>query len=315
MPRCCGGASCSCVLEEAAHINIVGTGSPGDPFVIAADVAVQVADNPTFDLTLTGLGTAASPWVIGVTFAATAKLNDLPDVTAPTPTNGQVLGWDTATSQWTPRAPTTAAAGAVLHDTSLAGDGSAGTPLQVLRDPSAYLGTTAQGLGMNANGINQLARKFPDAAARTAAVVPPTLNTLSLLDTAPGQIDYWDGAAWTQAGGSFLLAAVTGQEMYQMSGAYAGGRLKVVVRNVTTTTDGNGEFDAITPADLTGQAGIMSAHAQPIAPPGGLSSIPTPFVVALAGASGGLRGKAFRVDTGAPLTLSPVNLTVTAFIY
>src|SRR5262245_28578094 len=315
MPRCCGGASCSCVLEEAAHINIAGTGSPADPFVIEGDVALQVTDNATFDLTLTGLGTVLSPWVLEAKYAATAKLNDLPDVTAPAPTNGQVLGWDSATSQWTNRAPTTAASGSVQHDTSLAGDGSAGTPLQVLRDPSAYLGTTAQGLGLNSNGINQLARKFADAAARAATVVPPTLNTLSLLATRPGQIDYWDGDSWEMAGGSFLLGAVAGQEMYQMSGPYSGGRLTVAVQNITATTDGNGEFDAIPAANLTAAGGIMSAFAQPIAPSGGLSAVATPFMVVLAGTAGALRGKAYRIDNGAPLTLSPINLTVTAYIY
>jgi hypothetical protein len=203
----------------------------------------------------------------------------------------------------------------VLHDTSLAGDGSAGANLQVAEDPNGFLTTGAGGLGLTDTGKNRLVRRFADSAARNAASPAPALNTISVLDTAAGQLDYWDGDSWEMAGGAFLVTPITGQEMYQMSGPYTGGRLKVAVRNVTTTTDGNGEFDAITSADLAGQAGIMSAWAQPIAPPGGLSSISTPFVVALAGASGGLRGKAYRVDSGAPMTLSPVTLTVCAYIY
>lgn len=314
MPRCCGGASCSCVIQEGPHIQIAGTGSPADPFVVAGDVDLEVTDNTVFNLTLNGAGTVASPWNLSAAFASTATLNDLPDVTAVGMTNGQVLGWDSGTSQWTPRAPTTAASGSVTHDTSLAGDGSAGTPLQVQEDPAAYLTTRAPGLGVSDAGINQMVRKFADEAARTAASPAPTTNTLSVLGTAPGAIDYYDGSAWKSAGGAFLLGAVSGEEMYQMSGPYAGGRLTVLVKNVEEVTDADGMFDAIPSTDLAGRAGIMSAMAQPI-PTTSLLAVPTPFMVMLAGEGGALRGRAFRVDDGTPLPLTTINLSLTAFVY
>jgi hypothetical protein len=314
MPRCCGAASCSCVIQEGVHMQIVGVGSPADPFVVSADVDLEVADNSVFNLTLTGLGTAAVPWVLSTAFAATAKLNDLPDVTAPSPTNGQVLGWDSGTSQWTNRAPTTAASGSVTHDTSLAGDGSAGTPLQVAEDPAGFLVTRAPGLGLSDAGINQTVRKFADSTARSSATPAPTTNTLSVLGDRPGQIDYYDGTTWKSAGGSFLLANVAGQEMYQMSGPYTGGRLTVMVANVSALTDVNGIFDAIGSAALAGRAGIMSAFCQPTAPTG-LAVVSSPFAVMLNGEAGALRGRAYTLVDGLPLALAQVTCTVTAYVY
>lgn len=315
MPRCCGGASCSCVIQEGAHIQIVGVGSPADPFVIVGDVDLEVVDNSVFNLTLGGLGTQAVPWILGIDFAATAKLNDLPDVNTPAPTNGQVLGWDDATKLWTARNPTTAASGAVLHDTSLVGDGSAGTPLQVQEDPAGYLITRTPGLGLSDAGINSTVRKFADGTARAAAAPAPTVNTLSVLGTSPGQIDYYDGTQWLSAGGAFLLAPATGEEMYQMSGPYVGGRLTVMVQNVSTITDVNGMFDAIDSATLAGRAGIMSASAQPICDSNGLIGIPAPFAVYLNGEAGALKGRAYALSDGTPLAFSQINLSVTAFVY
>ena len=39
------------------------------------------------------------------------------------------------------------------------------------------------------------------------------------------------------------------------------------------------------------------------------------YTVMLAGEAGALRGRAFRLDYGLPLAASPVNCTVTAFVY
>ena len=312
-PRCCGGASCSCVVDEGMHIQITGTGSAADPFVITGDIALQAQDNTVFDVSLTGLGTIAVPWQLSVNYAATAKLNDLPDVNAPAPTNGQVLGWDTATSQWTNRAPTTAAAGTITHDTS--GDGSAGASLQVNEDPARLLATTPAGLGLSDTGVNQLARKFADATARAAASPAPTVNTLSLLGSSPGQIDYYDGTTWKSAGGAFLLGPVTGQEMYQMSGPYAGGRLTVLVAHVSAITDTNGIFDVIDSTTLAGRAGVMSATVQPIADANGLLGVPAPYVVVLSGEGGALRGRAYTISDGVPLAAAQVTCTATAFVY
>lgn len=310
MPRCCGGASCSCAIEGGSHIEVAGVGSATDPFVIVGDVDLEVVDNASFNLTLAGLGTLVSPWQLSVAYAATAKLADLPDVSETAPTNGQVLAFNTATGLWGPVAPTTAASGAVLHDTSLAGDGSAGTPLQVQEDPAAGLTTRPAGLGLADSAINQLVRKFPTVAARTAATPVPTLNTLSLVDSEPGEIDYWDGDSWEPAGGAFLLGDVAGQEFYQLSGAYAGGRLAIITRNILTTTDATGAFVVLAATELAGRAGVMSVNTQII-----YGVAPVPIVVEVEGVGGAIIGHAFRVDDGTVYALGTVGLMVHAFVY
>jgi hypothetical protein len=314
MPRCCGSASCACVIEAGAHIVVDGIGSPADPFVIVGDVGVVAKDNTVFDITVTGLGTAAVPWQVEANYAATAKLNDLPDVNAPSPTNTQVLSWDTATSQWIARAPTTAAAGSVTHDTSLLGDGSGATPLQINEDPARMLATAAGGLGLSDTGMNSIVRRFADTAARTAATPAPVQNALTMLGTNPGQIDYWTGTAWLPAG--VFLLAMTGQEMYALSGSFTGAqRVTYRVQNVQSTTDSNGEFDVLSPADLSGKAGVLTVTAQPFQPTGGPTAITMPYVVMLAPINGGIRGVAFRLDDGQPLGSSAVAVTVTALLY
>lgn len=310
MPRCCGGATCSCAIEAGQHIQIAGVGSATDPFVIIGDVDLEVSDNTTFNLTLGGTGTLASPWLLSVAFAATAKLNDFPDVNVPAPTNGQVLAWNSSTSQWEAVAPTTAASGALTHDTSLSGDGSAGSPLQVQEDPAGLLTTRAPGLGLSDTGINQTVRKFATEAARTAATPAPTLNTLSLVDSNPGQIEYFNGTSWSIAGGVFRLGSIVGEEFYQLSGPYASGRLTLVTLNLMTSTDSNGVFTIFDATALAGWGGVMSIGTQQI---NGVGSVP--YVVQAAGVGGAVLGYAYRIDDGQPLGLNTVSLSVTAFLY
>lgn len=311
MPRCCGGASCSCVIQSGAHMQIAGTGSTDDPFVLIADVDLEVTDNTTFDLTLGGLGTNANPWTIGVNFAATAKLTDLPDVNAPAPTNAQVLGWNSTTNQWEAQAPTTAAAGSVTHDTSLAGDGSAGTPLQVQEDPARYLATTGAGLGLSDAGMNSIVRRYTDATARSTATPAPVLNSLSMLDSTPGQIDTWNGTAWVPAG--VFALDMTGQQLLSLSGPYTGTqRVTFIVRNVSATTDSLGVFDVIPALDLAGRAGVLSVSVQPTA---GSTGITQPYSVMVVPDAGGIKGVAFQLTDGTPLALVPITCTVTAYLY
>lgn len=314
MPRCCGGASCSCVIDNGLHIQVAGSGSPSDPFVIIGDVDLDAVDNQVFDLTLNGIGTVASPWSLEVDFAPTARLDDLPDVNAPAPTNAQVLGWDSATSRWTARAPTTAAAGTVTHDTSLAGDGSAGAPLQANEDPARMLGTTGAGLGLNDAGMNSIVRRFADAPARAAATPAPVQNALTILGSNPGQVDYWDttAAAWSPTGVFTLL--LLSDALVEASGAYTGTRITFLIQNVDTITADDGTFDAVTPEELAGRAGVLAASVQATAP-GGIASVTTPFSVVVAPEAGGIKGIAYRLDDGEPMALSPVTCTVIALVY
>jgi len=313
MPRCCGGASCSCVIHAGQNVTITGIGSPSDPFIIHANVVLTATDGPVFDLAVTGDGTVDDPWTIEAQYTGSAQLTDHPNVDATTVTDGQVLAYDAALGKWVPRAPVTATAGTVLTDTSLTGDGAVGTPLQVQENPDRLLSTTAAGLGLSDEGMNSVVRRFADTAERDAATPGPVANALSILGTVPGQIDYWDGAAWVGSGNFDL--DVQGEEFYQMSGPYtADRRITYVVRNVATSTDTDGQFDAISALDLAGKAGVLTATVTPTLP-GGPGSVVVPYGIMLAPSAGGLRGVAYRIDNGEPLSLSQVACTVVALTY
>lgn len=312
MARCCGGSSCACSIQAGPHIVMEGTGAPGDPFVVTGDVALTVSDTPSIDLSLSGPGTEEVPWNLSGRLASTSTLNDMGDVNA-TPTNGQVLAWNSSLLEWRAVNPTTAAVGSVSTDASLSGDGSAGSPLQVREDPDRLLASTTAGLGLSNTGVNSTVRHFADAAARTSANPSPILNSVSVLDSAPGKLDFWDGVAWSSAG-TFLLA-MQGPELYAMSGPYTGvERVTMWVANVLTVTDDVGFFDVITATDLSGRAGVLTATVTPTTGGEDLGTV-VPWVSVIAGVSGGLRGAAYRVDDGTALPQAPIAATVIALLY
>ena len=267
MPSCCGsGATCACKVSPGEGIDVTGTGSANDPFVVTADVNLIVDDNPRFNLTLTG--GAGSPGATRGTLDGRrlrgnlAKLDDVPDVNAPNPANGQVLGFDTSTSTWTPRAPTTAAAGSVLHGPALTGDGSAGTPLAVVADTARYIQTSASGVGLNDVGMNSVVRRFADDVARAAAVPVPGLNSLSMLDSNPGRVDYWDGSQWTPLLGR-SDTVIVGGNFLALSGAYNGSqRLTHYMKQVALVSDASGNVDVLDLSDLGGRGGVITCMFQ-----------------------------------------------------
>ncbi|MEU2487034.1 hypothetical protein ABZ593_20800 [Streptomyces sp. NPDC012617] len=66
MAACCGVPRCSCSVIAGPGVTVDGNGSPGAPYVISSEsgepTALTVTDSSTVDLTLTGDGTAASPY-------------------------------------------------------------------------------------------------------------------------------------------------------------------------------------------------------------------------------------------------------------
>jgi hypothetical protein len=312
IPRCCGGASCSCSIQAGPHITILGTGGPEDPFVISGDVDLEVTDTGTVDLTLSGAGTEAAPWSLSGRFSTSSKLNDLGDVSV-SPSNGEVLAWNTSLGEWRAVAPTTAEAGSVSTDGSLTGDGSAGSPLQVREDSARLLATAPGGLGLSDAGINSTIRHFVDDTTRAAANPSPGLNTMSTLDSNPGELDYWTGSGWSPAG-TFLLA-LDGDELYAMSGSYTGEqRITLMVRNIITTTDDLGTFEVVPTDALAGRAGVLSAQCTPST--GGLPlGSGVPWTVVLVGEGGALKGTAYRLDDGTAMPSTPVAASVLALLY
>lgn len=303
MSKCCGGASCACLIEAGAHAEVTGSGSSQDPFVIVGDVDLEVTDNSVFNLTLTGGGTIVSPWNLQVAFAGTASLNDLPDVDLTGAILGDVLGYDG--TDWVPVAPTTIAPGAITTDDSLDGDGSVGDPLLVLHDADRFTDTTATGIGLNDAGINRLNRKFGDTSARGLASPAPDLNTLSMLDSAPGQVDYWTGSQWLPIIGAFDLDVVG--ELLVMSGGYTSGPITVMIRQINVVTNVDGTFDAFSVADLTGAAGVLSAVFQPT---GALS-----FSAVLNGDTNKIEGTAYQLLDGSVYGSQAISGTAIAWVY
>lgn len=305
---CCGGGTCSCRITtpEDSRFIIAGSGQPSDPFVLDIELVVEGGDNTTFDTSITGSGSTADPFVISTAYAASARLDDLPDVNVPSPSNGQVLAWNTASGRWVASAPTTAPTGAVQHGTSLSGDGSAGSPLNVATDSAHLMASWPAGVGLSDAGMTSVTRHFIDAAARTAGLPTPTLNALSMLDTAPGVVDFWNGIAWQMLPNQTRWNNI-GQFM-QLSGPWTAGLAPtVLVRQVSTTTDGAGLFDVLSTTDLSGFSGVLTVAFQET------GSVAWKCMVNPG--TGKVVGTAYRMTDGSVFAGQPITGTVQAILY
>jgi hypothetical protein len=259
-----------------------------------------------FDLGISGDGTLESPWILRVGYAATSQLADVPDVAETAPSNGQVLAWNSSLQQWVPSAPATTAAGLINHDGSMTGDGSTGSPLAVKPNTARYLSVTTSGVGVSDAGVNALVRVFPDAATRAAASPVPTTNTISLLNSNPGQIDYWNGATWQPITNGIGVDIQPGQFM-SLSGAYNGGPVTHYIDQFSTTTDGSGLFEVIAAADLSGYAGVLWVSVTPRGT--------TPWMAMVHADTNRVTANAYRIDTGAAYAGVAIDGMVSALLY
>lgn len=133
MARCnCAGGACACLIQGGGGIDVSGSGTPTNPYIISGTGSVagalQVADTATINLSGAGAGIPGDPFVIsGV---ATLTMMDLTNVidTAPTAV-GQVPTW--TGTQFTFQTPAAAPAGSVATWASMDGDGSAPNPLRL----------------------------------------------------------------------------------------------------------------------------------------------------------------------------------------
>lgn len=70
MARCgcaANDSACACLIVNGSNTTVTGNGSSVQPYkinVAVASVALQVQDTPSIDLSLSGLGTPASPWLL-----------------------------------------------------------------------------------------------------------------------------------------------------------------------------------------------------------------------------------------------------------
>jgi len=309
MPNCCQGASCACRITttETGHMLVTGSGSANDPFILSADVALAVQDNVQFDMTLSGEGNAASPWIISNGYAPTARLANIPDVNATSPTQGEVLGWDDATSMWTATPPTTAPVGAVSTDGSLAGDGSAGTPLTVVPDASRLVQTSTAGVGLSNSGMAAVIQHFASAAARDAINPAPVLNQLTMLDDRPGRVDYWTGTVWAPVLDTISVVP-TSPALLELSGPYnVLAPITHWLRNVSLTADGSGNVTLISSADLAGYAGVLDMHFQ--------ETGTVPIRVLATVVANQIRGTAYGLTDGTPAAGVTVTGMIRAYLY
>lgn len=243
-------------------IEIDGVGTLQDPFSISF-TGVDVDDTASVNMSI--VWDEVRGYVISAEAVTSGMLADLSDVNIPSPTNGQVLAYNTTTHKWEAHAPTTAPGGALTTDNSLTGDGSVGDILEVAHQTGRFTGTFSSGIGMTDAGIQQLVRTFATASARAAADPTPELNALSVLDTAPGVINYWDGTAWqtlnTGSGVAGLGFKVIGSAQVPISGDYAGGAVTLLIKGFNTTLNTDKTFTMFTNSDLASYAGILGAWA------------------------------------------------------
>lgn len=124
----CDGV-CQCRIVSGGGVNIGGSGTSNDPYVISADptVPLDAVDTPTVNMELSGDGTTGDPYVLSS--EATVSMGDLTDVTAPGPADGDTLVW--SVDHWQPQPPSTVPPGSVSTGTGLAGDGSQANPISV----------------------------------------------------------------------------------------------------------------------------------------------------------------------------------------
>ena len=303
---CCGGNTCACQIIGEGGVTIEGSGQPSDPFIINADTYHTDSNNGQFVVDATGTGTSANPYAMEVNYAPTARLDDIPNVDTPTPQNGQVLTWDSTTQTWKASPPAVAPVGAVVHDLSLTGDGSAGAPLGVVPHQARYIGVTNSGVGLNDQGLASVVHHFANDAARFASIPFPVTNMLSMLETDPGIVFYWDGTNWVRPPNQTGWVAT--EALLELSGAYATGLpVTIMVVQVDTTTDSNGVFDVLGLVDLAGRSGVLTVSLQ--------ETGDVAWKAMIFDNVDRISGTAYRLTDGSIMAGTPVTATVQAITY
>lgn len=307
MRKCCGSAAnCSCKVEAGRHIEVTGTGGPGDPLVIKGLTTLTAEDNEQFNVLLTGSGTLESPWSLSIVYAGTASLGGLPDVNTTGVTNGQVLGYNTSQGEWVPIPPTTATPGLVVTGNGVDGDGSVGDPLVAVVDAARYITLGASGIGLSDAGINRTVRIFATEFARDNANPAPSQGTVALVETDVSVLWEFDGTDWVEAVRGRALD--NDGQFLATSGSYSGGPLTQYIRQIDTTTDGSGAFVALPAADLTDYSGVLSVRVTPTGAGAAWVAMPQ------AGA-GLISARALRVDNGAAHAGATITAIVEATLY
>jgi hypothetical protein len=177
MAKCCGNDSEAVPIQSGTGISVTGSGTPADPYVIAAassDIGafLRVRDTTSVDLTLLGSGNAQDPFELRAT--SSLRLSELSDVQDPSgvPIAGEspVYVGTYPTGHWEFGTLPPAPAGSVNVSTGITGTGAAATPIKV--NTSGTWGTGAlAGLGADTT-VGQLV--YADANNQLRAAPLPT---------------------------------------------------------------------------------------------------------------------------------------------
>lgn len=314
MAKCCGN-TCACVLREGPTLAgnhallVTGNGTTQNPYIVTFKGITF--DSDAGDLQITRTFDTDDGYHVVLNFAPGSSLSHIGDVDGGAAEPGQVLTWNG--TAWAPAAPVTASSGSVVTDASLAGDGSGATPLAVASSPTGGIETGTDGIKLTDLVRSELVLRYPDSATRDADPTVPVLDQLSMLDSNPGYVDYWDGTEWTPL---LAIGNVLGTAYLELSGAYLSGSVTVLVKQLSDTTDPNGVVTLLSADDLAGYAGVLSVTVQPLTDAAyttgdltwWMSLTPDP-------ASAAVFGVAFASDGSGEWVSQPVRGIVTAHLY
>lgn len=132
-------------------VTVIGDGTADNAYKISASQGyVDVADTSTINMQLDGTGVTTDPYVISADLIA--RLTDLANVTTEGAAIGDVLAYQ-GSGEWAYQSPVTAPVGAVTVGSCLQGDGSGGSPLNVLLDIHPGMTCSPTGLHLNRSAV------------------------------------------------------------------------------------------------------------------------------------------------------------------
>lgn len=190
MAKCgCASTVCTCKVTGGTNVQVTGTGTLGDPYVIGvpATLVLTVADTSSVDLTLIGSGTTVDPYVLSGTSSSGGSGGGSVPAGALMPFAGTAAptGWLIAGGQTVSRSTYSAlfaALGGVASPYGI-GDGSTTFNLPDLRGrvPAGLDNMAGTAAGRLSTAVTLGIGQGQQAVTLTAGQVPPHAHTGSTI--------------------------------------------------------------------------------------------------------------------------------------
>lgn len=148
------------MIQGDGATTVRGSGTITNPYIIESQLALQVVDSATVNLSLVGDGSVGNPYRLSAN--ATIALNGISDVNATGGSTGYVLAQQ-SNGSFALVPPATASAGSVAVGNGLTGDGSSGSPVRIQLAPNSGLTLSGSGLAV--------------ASARNWSTYTPVVNS------------------------------------------------------------------------------------------------------------------------------------------